>query len=297
MSVAVKQIDFSEQVNPKQGLPNWFSRMVNTFRSPAAGKQTIVHPCVIDGEKTLVYERGLKQNEPFSYRQVVNYAERHGFKLKEDQRADFIEGIKRVRNKGQANIMPIMVLSASLLTQNAFAKASHKNSHEHKVNVTAQFQIDESYIDLNSAFSKHEQLIDNLLNWINSHSSYSYTADELPSVKWVSTKEMAEVAFGKQLPKALDLNTLQIFGLYNFNEKAIYLHESIDLDTEKGKAILLHELVHFLQYQHGQDKKANCKNELESLAYLLEAKYLKDHHQEYQFDMNHIRQISQCRTA
>lgn len=297
MAVALKQADFPEDIFPYESSTNWFSRMVNSFRSPTIRKQTMVHPCVIDGQQTLVHERGLKQNDPFSYRQVVNYARRYGYQIKEDQRADFIEGIKRVKNKGQANIMPIMVLGASLLTQNAFAKSAHKHNHHHDAEVTAQHELGGSYLDMNASFSDQNHLLSNLLTWINGHSSYSYNLDEMPKVKRASTKEIAQVAFGKELPKALDLNTFQIFGLYNFNEKAIYLHDSIDLDTEKGKAILLHELVHFLQYQHGEDKQVKCKNELESLAYLLEAKYLKDHNQHSGFNMNHVRKISQCRGA
>ena len=297
MSFALKQAEFPDVINPQYERKNWVNRIVDSLRSPTTRKQTMVHPCVIDGQQTLVYERGLQDKDPFSYRQVINYARRYGYQVKEDQRADFIEGIKRVKNKGQANIMPIMVLSASLFGQSAFAKSPDKHNHESSEETVSQLHLDDSYVDIGAPFNDQNELIGNLLNWINSHSSYAYTLDEMPMVKRASTKEIAQVAFGKELPKALDLNTLQIFGLYNFNEKAIYLHDSIDLETEKGKAILLHELVHFLQYEYGQDKEVKCKNELESLAYLLEAKYLKDHHQHAGFNMKHVRQISQCRGA
>ena len=269
----------------------WVKKIVNSFRSPAIKKQTIVHPCVINNERTLVYEKGLKDNDPFSYRQVVNFANRNGFKLKEDQRSDFIEGIKRVKDRGRANIMPIMVLGASLLTQNAFAKSLETQP---LAEISAQIEVDTEFT-LGRSYSSQEQLIKNLLTWINGYTSYSYSSMEMPHIKRVSAREMAEVAFGKNLPKSLNLKTFQIYGLYNFKERMVYLHDSIDLETEKGKAILLHELVHFLQYEYGQDKEVNCKNELESLAYMLEAKYLYDHHEHADFDEEHIRKIGTCR--
>ena len=88
---------------------------------------------------------------------------------------------------------------------------------------------------------------------------------------------------------------MQIFGLYNFNEGNVYLLDSIDLGTNEGKAILLHELVHFLQYQTGLDDDAKCKNELESLAYVLEAKFLESHDHAHNISASHIDKVSQCR--
>ena len=70
---------------------------------------------------------------------------------------------------------------------------------------------------------------------------------------------------------------MKIFGLYNFKEKTIYILETIDLNTEKGKAILLHELVHYIQYQSGKDKLVNCIKELEPKAYEIEEAYLNKH--------------------
>ena len=68
------------------------------------------------------------------------------------------------------------------------------------------------------------------------------------------------------------------------------------MDTNEGKGILLHELVHYLQYQTGVDKDAKCKNELESLAYVLEAKFLESHDHKHNINASHISKVSECRT-
>jgi hypothetical protein len=72
------------------------------------------------------------------------------------------------------------------------------------------------------------------------------------------------------------------------------LLNSIDIDSEKGRAVLLHKLVHFLQYERDQEKEAQCKNELEALAYVLEAKYLEEQDMKAGFSMNHVQRVSQC---
>ena len=70
---------------------------------------------------------------------------------------------------------------------------------------------------------------------------------------------------------------MRIYGLYNFNEGAVYILDSLDLESEKGKGILFHELVHFLQYQYDMGEDVKCKNELKSLSYILEAKFQQSH--------------------
>ena len=100
------------------------------------------------------------------------------------------------------------------------------------------------------------------------------------------------VAFGGSLPKAVNPDNLKIFGLYNFNEGAVYLLDSIDLNTDEGKGILLHELVHYLQYQTNMDDNVKCKNELESLAYVLEAKFLDPHDHKHNISVSHIQKVS-----
>jgi Zn-dependent peptidase ImmA (M78 family) len=137
-------------------------------------------------------------------------------------------------------------------------------------------------------------MISAMLGWINGHSSFNHDVTNMPDVVKVSAKQMAEVAFGGNLPLSVDPEKLRIYGLYNFNEDAVYILDSLDMESEKGKGILLHELVHFLQYQYDKDEDVKCKNELESLAYVLEAKFLAPHDHEHNINMEHVNRVSQC---
>lgn len=258
--------------------------------------QTAVHPCVIDGHQTLVYERGLQEKEPISCQYISRFAQENGYQLKEDRRADFVEGVKRVKNKGHANLISVVVLAASLLSQNSDA-SSFLNLNVVDINkagvVTQEQVVDGVDIYLHS-YSTETEIAKELLRWINKHSSFTYNIDEIPKVIKVTAREMAEVAFGKRA--SLSQMRHKINGLYNFNEKAVYILDSIDLESDKGKSILLHELVHYMQYQHGHDKDVTCKNELESLAYLLQVKYLESQESSFMISNKHIDRVSQCRT-
>jgi hypothetical protein len=258
-------------------------------------QQAMVHPCIIGGKHTLVYEHGLNQKDPHAFQKIVEFANTQGYQLKEDQRADFLEGVKRVKNRRHANVVSVMMLTAGLMSQTAQAKSSFSHDTHIDEDLT-QTHIEPGFdIDFNS-FKSQEDLVAGLLGWINHHSSFEYDVETLPEIKKVSARQIAEVAFGGKLPKAVNPKNLQIFGLYNFNEKAVYLLDTIDLETDEGKGILLHELVHYLQYQTGQDDNVKCKNELESLAYVLEAKFLESHeHHDHNISQSHIDKVSECR--
>lgn len=204
----------------------------------------LVQTCVINGKPTFVYARGLAEQNKSAFYELCLFAKSNGLELKEDQRSH----VKNVKQDRRAKIIPMMILGASLLTQNSFAVTEGDN-----------------------------QLASELLNWINQHSSFNYSTDSAPKIKRVNARIIAEVAFGGTLPRAVNPESLNIYGLYNFNEKTIYILDEVDLSTEKGKAILLHELVHYIQYQTGIDKTVNCINELEPEAYDIEEAYLINH--------------------
>ena len=271
-------------------LGSWVSRIA----SGKSNSQALVHPCIIDGEHTLIHEKGLAEKDPQGYRHIIEFAENNGFSIKEDQRQDFIEGVKRVKNKRRANVVSVMALTAAMMSQAVAANTGSPLDNEHEVHVEAHgdhlhgldFDFD--------AYENQDEMISAMIGWINSHSSFDHDVSKVPEVKKVSATEIAEVAFGGTLPQAVDPEKLQIYGLYNFNEGAVYLLDDLDLSSEKGKGILLHELVHYLQYQYDQDENVQCKNELESLAYILEAKFLQSHGHDHNISKAHIDRVSQC---
>lgn len=138
------------------------------------------------------------------------------------------------------------------------------------------------------------QLVIKLLDWINRNSHYSYQGDEIPEIVSASAEVLIEIAYGEELPRALNTESLKIYGLYDFKKKVIYILDSLDIRSAQGQAILLHELVHFLQYQHNEDLTVECKNKLEALAYSLEKDYLGSKKQDGSFHLPDIQSISQC---
>lgn len=249
---------------------------------PSAG--ILVHPCLIDDKLSIVYEEGLKKKDPDAFRYVSNYARLNKLQLKEDQRSSF----ERVNHNRRKNFMPMMALGASMLFSKPVIASQLEDLLKDKAEITIQLgseQLDEN---------RQDELVKDLLNWVGKNSSFNVSSNELPTVLRVSEADMLRVVFKNMFPKAIDAKKLGINGLYNFKDKTIYLLDSLDLDSEKGKGILLHELVHYLQYEHGNEKHVNCKNELERLAYLLESDYLDDHGHMADFSNDHVNRVSRC---
>lgn len=265
------------------------------FLAKAPNKKFMVHPCVIDGKRTLIYERGLEEKDPENFHLLEKYADNNDYVIKEDRRANFIEGVKRVANPSRANVITILVLTASLLSQSAEADAPNYLGITTPIADIEQMQVYPRVEIDNVTYATMENLMGLLVDWINQHTTFEHHVDSLPKLVIADPNIIAEVAFGGKLPGNIDAESLNIMGLYNFNEKAIYLLDDIDLDTEEGKGILLHELVHYLQYEEGIDKNAECKNELEALAYMIEAKYLNKLNVEHGITENHIDKVSECK--
>lgn len=65
----------------------------NNQQLAKARKGFMVHPCILDGKQTQIYERGLEKQDPQTFQYLSHYANQNGYVIKEDRRADFIEGI------------------------------------------------------------------------------------------------------------------------------------------------------------------------------------------------------------
>ncbi len=262
-------------------LSQFLQRFLPSVTRRHGDKPALVHPCVIDGRKTLIYEQGLELSDPATFRYLVNYARYRDLELREDRR----RGERALRQDNTSNIIPVMLLGASLVTGNVQA-GPHA---AHQVNMSVSRSLDSGPVAAHD-----EDTVRHLVQWIHDNSSLEFNDDVLPAIVWVSARAMVDVAFGKNLPKSVNPDKLQIFGLYNFRDKSIYLLDTIDLNTEEGKAILLHEIVHYLQYSQGMDKNVACKNELEKLAYSLEAYYLETHGASAGFSEAHVHRVSRC---
>lgn len=291
----------SENLHSANGLKKLISWIKSGFTAAKPEKQFLVHPCQINGKPTLVYEKGLPSSDPEAFQYLCTYADRNGFEVLEDRRDDFVEGVKRVKDKNSANVMTIIVLAGCLLSPKAFSKTlegfDDTTTNNFSTNIT-QVDIDDDNLDRDLLYGRktsENDLMHELLDWINENSSYDYGLDDMPKIEKVNEVEMLSHAFGGKLPAAVTAETSKIKGLYNYHNKLIYILDSFDINNLNDRSILLHEIVHFLQFQHGDDKFFECKKKLESFAYRLQAKFLHDHKQQIDFDGAHIRKASECK--
>lgn len=278
--------------------------LLNNFRESyiphSDTSQSMVHPCVIQGRPTLVFERGLHLDEADVFELLVEFANHNGFEVQEDRREEFVEGIKRVKDKHTANAISIIFITASLLSPRVFAESKYENNCLNKsedMSITIKYERHDelSYLlsEIQSVKTENE-LLNVLLVWINCNSSFDYRLNEMPRIKKVNEIQMKSLASGNELPASVVPITLRIKGLYNFHSKTIYLLDSFSINNEEDRAILLHEVVHFLQFQYGDDNFFDCKQKLESFAYRLQAKYLYHKNQKIDITGQHIRQASRC---
>jgi len=293
-----------DTINFHENIKNHLGGLLNNFRESyiphSDTSQTMVHPCIIQGRPTLVFERGLQLDEADVFKLLVEFANHNGFEIKEDRREEFIEGIKRAKDKQTANAISIIVIAASLVTQRVIADSKYENNCLNKsedMSITIKYERHDELSYLLSDIRKvktEDELLNVLLVWINCNSSFDYHLNEMPGIKKVNTTQMKDLASGNELPASITPRTSHIKGLYNFHSKTIYLLDSFNISNEEDRAILLHEVVHFLQFQYGDDNFFDCKQKLESFAYRLQAKYLYNKNQKIDITGQHIRQASRC---
>lgn len=120
-----------------------------------------------------------------------------------------------------------------------------------------------------------------LLLWISQNTGMVYDGEGgIPEVKPVDSRQLASLFFKGQIPAYLSPIEVQrmtehIEALYHPDTKVIYVRKGVDLTSTYGKSALVHELVHFLQYQRGANRKVACVNALEKDAYRVQAAYLR----------------------
>jgi len=121
-----------------------------------------------------------------------------------------------------------------------------------------------------------ENLILALLVWIGVTSNapeVQYNGQALPTIRYADHAFMVELARGKKAdPKDYNLQ-----GVYDHIENTIWLRVGVEVETNRGKAVLVHELVHYLQNVNGALAKAPCIAANERLAYDLDGAYRRSH--------------------
>ncbi|MCG8325070.1 MAG: DUF3579 domain-containing protein [Thiotrichales bacterium] len=115
----------------QQAERSWVDRITGSMRQTGL-KQMIsraakIHPCIIEGTRVLVYEKGLRRNRPDAYEEILNFAETNGFKVKEDRRDPQSNKSGRTFERRMARTAPMVLLAGALFAQNA-AKAEVDDS-------------------------------------------------------------------------------------------------------------------------------------------------------------------------
>lgn len=135
-----------------------------------------------------------------------------------------------------------------------------------------------------------QELMLALLLWVNQNTDIAYDpAAGLPNIELVEERELAVLIFDGKVPAFLsaeDLHNIsaQIEAIYHPASRTIFVRKGLDLDTIYGKSAVVHELVHFVQYQQGHNHEVPCVNALELDAYDAQAVYLTQHGEAPRFD-------------
>jgi hypothetical protein len=129
--------------------------------------------------------------------------------------------------------------------------------------------------------------------WIGATSDAAemqYNGQQLPTVGYANHIELVRMARGKDAdPKDYNLQ-----GLYNDNTRRIWLRTGLDVKTKRGEAVLVHELVHYLQDVNGTMAMAKCMAANERQAYSLEGIYRRSHGVRVPWDEMTVLMRSQC---
>ena len=117
-------------------------------------------------------------------------------------------------------------------------------------------------------------LVPNMIDFIRDKTEYKYNGDPYPEIFIVDEKSVCTGAYGKPV------ETCDIAGYYNDDTNEIYIREQPTqymTDDRFMEVVLVHELVHFLQYHDGTYEKVECRQNLEMPAYEVQDAYIELH--------------------
>ena len=104
-----------------------------------------------------------------------------------------------------------------------------------------------------------------LVDWIVAETGWAIRT--FPPIKFVSHEELVKMFGGRA-------DGIHVEALYSERDHSIYLPEGWRADNLRRRSILLHELVHHLQYLN--HPKVTCQAELELQAFKLQVAWLSD---------------------
>lgn len=116
-----------------------------------------------------------------------------------------------------------------------------------------------------------------MVAWLNLHTEFDMQIN-LPNVVFMEPANLCN-AYGISDPGTC--KATQLLGFYN-KSQTIYLTSDFNISNPQHQSYLLHELVHYLQWQNGEGK--GCWGTLEVEAYNLQDEWRYQHHVNSQTD-------------
>lgn len=110
-----------------------------------------------------------------------------------------------------------------------------------------------------------ETLLATLVLWLRSNTEVDI--HELPAIHIASPEEL-EARYG-----------VPVYGLYSGTTRELWISSDVDLTTQTGASVLVHELVHHWQTESGKLAEYECLRASERLAYDIQTQYLRDKEQ------------------
>ena len=92
--------------------------------------------------------------------------------------------------------------------------------------------------------------------------------------------DIQPVTQAQQIQLGIGLDVAAVFMLDGEHVGKIFLTDNVNLDTNKGKSFVVHEMVHFIQYKSGYFVNNKCAASSEPLAYRIQNKFLTDRGEE-----------------
>jgi hypothetical protein len=136
-----------------------------------------------------------------------------------------------------------------------------------------------------------KELITILLMWIGESTMYDVDIEH-PNIVMMPPQELTEQYQATMMDKTNHIE--ELWAYYNTTNQTIYLRADFRQYDQWDKSILLHELLHHVQYHN--KVQFQCINQMEEEAWPLQKKYLKEFHNiDWNYDMLWYLMISTCR--
>ena len=117
--------------------------------------------------------------------------------------------------------------------------------------------------------------VESMTQWIVDNSRYVYHGDPYPTIVRESPLQVCRTIYPNAEPHA-DCN---IAGYYDHEQNRIAISDSVTEHMAEDhfyEVVLIHELVHFVQYHDGEYERARCMPELEIDAFGLQDQWIDE---------------------